>query len=1165
MGVTISSAAQRRSRPTAGAARRNQPIGFPASGESRNREAALLALAAVVVLGAILLTWGTVSRPLADLQAKLSRGEVVNLNTLAHSGDVLPLLSFLSTPQERSFVADHIRDRVSQGKLDNVGEIGHLRVPAGEIDPRRLPDMAARIQASGRDSATLLSAAQLRQIKPRLLVRTPAQFRNTVLWGGALLFGGFLLAHLVLRFRRFRGDQLLLPILLLLCGIGFALMMSLRDPLRDLPLHLRFAVGVLAGCGLFVGGALVDVERTPLPRRGIWALALAALLSGLLIVFGGAPGGSDAKVNFLGFQPVELIKILIALFLAGYFADRWELLREVPERRLSERMGKAGKILRLPRLEYALPPLVAIGTVLFFFFLQKDLGPALVLASLFLILFSVARGRPGMALAGAAAVVLACFAGYQAGYPRTVGQRIGMWLHPWDTWFRGGDHLAQATWSLATGGATGTGLGLGEPGLVPEAHTDMVFSAVGEEMGFLGLLALAVLYVLLVQRGLRATRRSGTPYGFFLGLGLTLLLGLETALIAGGVLRLLPLSGVASPFLSFGRSAMLANFLIVGILAGLSAREPGSKGAEGAESVRPFLGSTRWVALGLGIFGLLSILRLADMQLFRPDAYLTRGAVTVQGDGVRRFQYNPRLAAIAATIPRGSIVDRNGVILATSDPAELAAHRDELLKLGATDLDGDLGQPGAVADRRSRVYPFGGRTFHLLGDLRNRVNWGARNTSFIERDARIRLQGYDDYAGIAKVAQADGSAAPVVVVNYRELVPLLRHRYQPDDPEVKRILGRDRTVRLTIDVRLQLAAEEILRKYVAQADAASPPSKPKGAGAGAETGAAGVNGAAAVVFDADTGDLLASASYPLPARLPAAPESKPGGTLVDRARYGIYPPGSTFKVVTAFAALKKDPKLAAKTFECKLLPGGRAGNQVNGRTIHDDPTVTSPHGTVDLDKGLRHSCNAYFAQLAAYSVGGQALLDTAQLFGIAVARPNTEHQLKDALPQAAYGQGQVIATPFQMARVAATVAAEGKMPEGRWILGGDNPRSGVPVSVLDAPETAVIGHALRGVVTDGTAAAYLSGVQPPIAGKTGTAEVKDQKSHSWFIGYAPYTTGPRAPGTRRIAFAVIVEHGGYGGRFAAPAAGEIVRRAAALGLLQAGNLPPTGNNGGTAE
>ncbi|MBV8202858.1 MAG: hypothetical protein JOZ15_19755, partial [Acidobacteria bacterium] len=277
-----------------------------------------------------------------------------------------------------------------------------------------------------------------------------------------------------------------------------------------------------------------------------------------------------------------------------------------------------------------------------------------------------------------------------------------------------------------------------------------------------------------------------------------------------------------------------------------------------------------------------------------------------------------------------------------------------------------------------------------------------------------------------------------------------------------------------------------------------------------------------------------------------------GGPLVDRARYGIYPPGSTFKVVTALAALRKDPGLATRTFECKLLPDGRAGNRVRGRLVRDDPTVTTPHGTVALDKGIRRSCNAYFAQLATYGVGAEALLQTAQVFGIPVARPNTARALDNALPQAAYGQGQVIATPLQMARVAATVADEGRMPEVRWIQAEDGarrPPAGTaappPMPVLDAAATEIIARAMRGVVTEGTAAAFLSGVQPPMAGKTGTAEVQDKKSHSWFIGFAPYGAAGR-----RIAVAVIVEHGGYGGRLAAPAAGEIVRRAAALGLLR---------------
>jgi len=179
-------------------------------------------------------------------------------------------------------------------------------------------------------------------------------------------------------------------------------------------------------------------------------------------------------------------------------------------------------------------------------------------------------------------------------------------------------------------------------------------------------------------------------------------------------------------------------------------------------------------------------------------------------------------------------------------------------------------------------------------------------------------------------------------------------------------------------------------------------------------------------------------------------------------------------------------------------------------------------------------------------VGADELLATAKALGISVAKPNTARQLKDALPQASYGQGQVVATPFQMARVAATIAGGGASPEGHWVQGAGNTRQGQPARVLEPNLAQILAGAMRRVVTEGTGRQYLAGISPPIAGKTGTAEVQNKASHSWFIGYAPYETA----GGRRIAFGVIVEHGGYGGRLAAPAAGEIVQAAAQLGILR---------------
>jgi cell division protein FtsW (lipid II flippase)/cell division protein FtsI/penicillin-binding protein 2 len=1137
MAVTRTSAAERRKRPGSGLP------GLPGLQPGRGIETVLMAGGMVAVLFGLVLVYLAVTRPLVEVQKGLASGDVLNLNEVRQPEQLVPLLGFLDEPAERSFVAREIAQFLQRHEVQNVGELARLRVAVSEVEKSsRLPGLRARARgtagASGQEAMVhLLTLAQLRQLKPHLIVRAPSQFRTQLLLWGALFFAGFLGVHAFLALRRFPGDRLLLPILLVLCGLGLMVMISVRDPLRDLLLFRTFVQGVFGGLLLLAAASQLDLESPRLRRLTFLPLGLAALLSILLITLGSGPGGSDAKVNLFGFQPVEAIKILVVLFLAGYFFDRWEFLRELSEKRGA--LGAMPRWVSIPKLEYALPPVIALGIVLLFFFLQHDLGPALVLAFLFLILYGTARGKGGMVMAGAAIIVAAFFIGYKLGVPKTVSGRIQMWLSPWDNSFRGGDHLAQGLWAFAGGALSGTGLGLGQPGRVPEVHTDLVLAAIGEELGFFGVLTVFALWVVLLVRGFRAALAARGIYSFFLTLGLTLLLGLQMALIAGGVLGLLPLSGVVSPFLSSGRTAMLANFLIVGMLLAVSAR-PGDGGA----AVR-FRGGVRWTVIVLGALGLGIVLKAALVQIVQPDKVLTRGALTLQADGWRRYQYNPRLVEIAATIPRGSIVDRNGIPLATSDPKELERFRSTYERLGVS-LE-QAGPPGA------RLYPFGGRTFHLLGDLRSRVNWGAPNTSYAERDSRIKLQGYDDYSAVVQVRQPNGEKSDLVQLDYTELIPLLRYRWRPEHPDVQKILKRDRTLHLSIDVRLQLRAAEILARAAQQSGF----------------------GGAAVALDAATGDLLASVSYPWPQQLseaassesPAVSESaespeKPAKALIDRARYGIYPPGSTFKLVTAMAALRHDPALASKPYECQLLPDGRIGNYVRGfgKAIRDDPTDTVPHGTVDLQKGIAVSCNAYFAQLGTYDVGPGPLLETAKKLGISVAVPNTPEQLKKALPQSSYGQGQVTATPFQMARVAATIAGGGSMPQGRWVIDESNTRKAKPEEILAGPPVHLIAQAMRRVVTSGTAAAYLGRMQPAIAGKTGTAEVQDKKSHSWFIGYAPYDVpGSGAPGGvagKKIAVSVIIEHGGYGGRLAAPAAGEIVRTAAALGLLgQAGPAP----------
>jgi cell division protein FtsI/penicillin-binding protein 2 len=307
-------------------------------------------------------------------------------------------------------------------------------------------------------------------------------------------------------------------------------------------------------------------------------------------------------------------------------------------------------------------------------------------------------------------------------------------------------------------------------------------------------------------------------------------------------------------------------------------------------------------------------------------------------------------------------------------------------------------------------------------------------------------------------------------------------------------------------------------------------------------------------MDPDSGDLLAAVSYPWPndaqlSELEGSPQAPlPDEDLLDRARFGLYPPGSSFKIVTAIAALRKDPALATRRFDCVRLPDGRVGSVVRKHEIRDDIRDTQPHGSVDLRKGIIVSCNAYFAQLGTESVGADQLFDTASRLGIAVARPNTARKLAESLPQASYGQGQVVASPFQMARVAATIANGGNAPEGRWIIDESNGRVRTPEPLL-APDLALqIGGMMRGVVTSGTGRVLASGAIP-IAGKTGTAELPGKPSHAWFIGFAPYGSATGKTPGKRIAFAVLIENGQYGGTTAAPVAGEIVAAARQLGLI----------------
>ena len=1075
------------------------------------------------LLGASLLSMVLIAAACAGrltLSARSAPDAAVDLNTAADAASLeRALAAVFEHEADRRFAARELFGFLAPADgdrrvLPNVGAIVRAEVPASAIDrepglvvyQERLQALAERAGAKPA-AVPLLTSADLAAVKPGFVVRGEAAvWRSILIWCG-LYLAAFHLVSAAWRIRARRGDRLLLAAAHVLTAVGLAVMIGRADPLRDALLFVRYAQTVALGVGIMGAVSFVDFRTSALRDLSYIPLVAALALSFVLIVFGSGPGSSSAKVNLGPVQPIEAIRLLIVLFLAGYFARRWEVLRAVRGDVVGGRQVPSW--LNVPHPIYLLPVLAGVAMALALFFLQRDLGPALVISIVFLAMYAVARGGVALAVLGAALLVAGFYLGHQLGISSTLADRIRMWQSPWDNAARGGDQIAQALWSLATGGLWGTGLGLGDTRYLPAGHTDLVLAATGEELGFLGLLAIAVVYAALVWRGLTTAVRASTDYSLFLALGLTLFLAVPAVLMMAGLLGLVPLTGVVTPFLSYGGSAMLANFAAAGALAGIrSDRHPPGD----FQTLRPHI---RRAGVGLAAAGVLLAAFAARVQVIAADDLVVRPHLGMQADGSRRYQYNQRVLDVARDIPRGRVLDRRGLPLATETRRQAAAARAEYQRLGIT-LD------AVCPEERERCYPLGGRAFHLLGNARTRTNWGASNTAFIERDAESRLRGFDDHETLVRTTGVDGSAAWALRRDYRDLVPLLRHRHQPNHAAVKAVVNRPRDVRTTLDAALQVRAAAIVAAHASKS----------------ATGRA-----AAVVIDPETGGLLASVTHPWPAdRVDArAPRPTPDD-LLDRARFGLYPPGSTFKIVTAAAALRTDRRLRGLTFTCSRLPDGRNGARISGwgRPVRDDVLDSGAHGTIGMHEAMRVSCNAYFAQLAV-RMGPDPILDAARHIGISVARGNTAAQVRDALPQVGYGQGEVVATPLRMARVAAAIAADGVMHDVRWDAGA---ASVEPEVLLPKDSARLLASYMREAVVSGTGR-VLAGSAVPIAGKTGTAEVSGAPSHSWFVGFAPY-----GQATRRVAVAVVIENAGYGAAAAAPAAGEIVAAAAGLGLAR---------------
>jgi cell division protein FtsW (lipid II flippase) len=382
----------------------------------------------------------------------------------------------------------------------------------------------------------------------------------------AFVLGLFVVCHVAVRVLAPRADPTLLPVAVLLCGLGYVVIARLdRDAVRASDQHLATAqarwmvIGVAAFVAtLFVVRRTRDLERL---RYTAMAAGIALLLLPLAPGIGQTINGARLWVRLgpLNFQPAELAKILLVVFMAAFLAERRELIATS-----TRRLGP----FRFPDVKHFGPLVVAWGVSLVIMVAQKDLGSSLLFFAVFAVLLYVATGRPVylviafVLFAGGAVVAHAMFGHVQ--------QRVDTWLDPWADPLDDGYQLVEASFSYGWGGLAGTGLGMGTPTRVPNAATDFIFTAVAEELGLLGATAILMAFLLLVGSGLRIAARAVHPFHTLLATGLTAILGIQTVIILGGVTRVIPLTGIALPFFSYGGSSLLGSFVILALLLRIS-------------------------------------------------------------------------------------------------------------------------------------------------------------------------------------------------------------------------------------------------------------------------------------------------------------------------------------------------------------------------------------------------------------------------------------------------------------------------------------------------------------------------------------------------------------------------------------------------------------------
>lgn len=555
--------------------------------------------------------------------------------------------------------------------------------------------------------------------------------------------------------------------------------------------------------------------------------------------------------------------------------------------------------------------------------------------------------------------------------------------------------IANGLWAMATGGLTGQGLGNGTPNVIPAFNTDMILASMMEQIGSIGLIIVVIAFFILLWGFVEIGYNSDNFFSFFFCLGLAIMNAVQFFIIALGSCRMMPLTGITVPFLSYGGVSMVFNLIAMGIVLSISSNSKTDNLSENENIVKPYGFAKRIVRYAaITIFGIIIVFGWLRYSVFERNKTLVRPAYVLSKDGWPTIEYNPRIAMLTKGMLAGDIYDRNGVILATSDPKKLANDKQTLVNCGLerTDID-DI-----ASAHTKRYYPFAEHLFFMLGDqnqgLRFSYNEDRPIGYMAEAQHLAYLRDFDnlhDKKGrpTVKVTLSSNeikssyrylnnskrdTTIEIRLYDYYELVPYLKDgiygkKLKKHNEKVEK---GNNDLYLTIDARLQTDLQKQIEKYVQR----------------------NYNNnllrISVVVLDAENGDLLTSANYPLPDYQRLREEDDAAKTLgkkgavysdnyktrqwhayTDRDLGLTYQtmPGSTAKVMSAMAGFQKLGKDAArKTYlvtKDDIIERGRATEPYQGKIYdqHRNFNRSTLVDKVDMWEAIVESSNCYFINL----------------------------------------------------------------------------------------------------------------------------------------------------------------------------------------------------------